>query len=68
MVPAFPAWSVWNSAMDHDSFDLRLRDRCHDMSPIAPVAALFENGYTVQDDAWVVCCRASTRLLLLTRC
>jgi hypothetical protein len=43
--------------MDHDSFDLRLRDRCHGMSPIALVAALFEKGYAVQDGAWIVCCR-----------
>jgi hypothetical protein len=43
--------------MDHDSFDLRLRDRCDGMSPIAPVAAQFEKGYAVQDGAWVVWCR-----------
>jgi hypothetical protein len=43
--------------MDHDSFDLRLRDRCHGMSPIAPVAAPFEKSYAVEDRAWAVRCR-----------
>src|SRR4029453_7012520 len=57
IVPAFPAWIVWNSDMDHDSFDLRLRYRCHDMSPIGLVAGLFEKGYAGQDGACVVCSR-----------
>src|SRR4249919_1589658 len=68
IVPAFPAWGVWTSDMDHDSFDLRLRDRCHGMWPIALVAALFKKGYAVRmAPGWSAVVWASTRFLLPAR-